>query len=511
MTARLGVLAGFSALAALALAILLLATAFRPGASLFGLPFSEDGFYALTIARNVASGRGVTIDGTLWTNGFQPLFTFLEAACFLVARGNDLLAGRLVVLLSWLVHVVGAVLAGGVALDARPDAEGRLVRASLGAVLYLGAAKFFADFYAGLETGLQLTMILGLWRAVQLGALETALGCFGLGALLGLAILTRIDVGFLAVALALWALVRGWREIGAASLMRPIVMALSAAAISLPWWLYNQLVFGSLYPTSGAAQQRWALESERLLEGLWALRMVLVPWIFAWDSEALATDLARSAMLALALALFLFTPHGSRRAVAAPTSQRTSGFGVALFAAMVGLMIFYVGSFFAYRFYYRYFAPLSLLAGIGVAVVLAEWAARGAAGSFAATAVVAIIAAGAAVAPLRAVSGQLGASSHYPMVELVAATVPPGEIVAAGQSGTLGFFRDRVVNVDGKVNRDAIAWQNRMWIYLDQRGIRWFVDSPWYVERMLGTDPAAHGWQLVAVAGKGDFRLYHRE
>jgi len=508
---RSGPLAIFAGFVALALAALLLATTFRPGPSVYGLPFTEDGFYALTIARNIAAGRGITIDGATWTNGFQPLFTFLEAACFLVARGDDMVAGRLVILLSWLVHVVGAFLAGGVALDARPDADGRLSRAMLGAALYLAAAKFFADFYSGLETGLQLAMVLALWRAVQRGAIDSVPGCLGLGILIGIAVLARIDLGFLAVAMAGWALLRGWREIGVAAVLRPASMAVAATAISAPWWLYNRLAFGSWLPTSGSAQQSLALESDRILEGLWALRVVLVPWIFAWETESLATDLARSAMLALALALFLFMPPGSRRAQASVVAQRTSGFGWALVATMAALAIFYVGSFFAYWFYVRYFSPVSLLAVIGVAVIASDFAARGALASLAVGVVLLIVTVAGAVMPWRSVNGQLAASTHYPMVELVAGAVPPGDVVAAGQSGTLGFFRDRVVNVDGKVNRDALAYQDRMWVYLDQRGIRWFVDSPWYVERMLGLDPARHGWSLVAVAGAGDFRLYRRE
>lgn len=511
MSGRSAPLAAFAALLATGLAGLLLATAFRPAASVYGLPFTEDGFYALTIARNIAAGRGITIDGATWTNGFQPLFTFFEAACFLVARGDDELAGRLVVALSWLAHVAGALLAGGVALDARPDAEGRLLRALVAAALYLSAAKFFADFYSGLETGLQLAMVLALWRAVQRGAIDGVAGCFGLGVLIGLAVLARIDLGFLAVALALWALLRGWRDTGVAALLRPAVMALAAAAVSSPWWLYNRLVFGSWLPTSGAAQQHWAFDTDRILEGLWALRVVLVPWIFAWEAESLATDLARSAMLALALALFLFMPTGSRRALASAVAQRTSGFGWALVLTMAALAVFYVGSFFAYWFYVRYFAPLSLLAVVGLAVVAAEFAARGVLGSLTIAAALAIVAAAGATMPWRAVQGGLGPSTHHAMVELVARAVPPGDVVAAGQSGTLGFFRERVVNVDGKVNRDALAFQDRMWVYLDQRGIRWFVDSPWYVERMLGSDPASRGWSLVAVAGAGDFRLYRRD
>jgi ActR/RegA family two-component response regulator len=336
-------------------------------------------------------------------------------------------------------------------------------------------------------------------------------GCLGFGVLLGFAVLARIDVGFLAVALALWVFVRGWREGFVSAVARPLAMGVAAIVVSSPWWIYNHVVFGSIVPSSGTAQQSWGLDSERLLEALWALRMVLVPWIFAGASESLATDLARSAILALALALFLFAPHGSRRALASPTSQRTSGFGWCLFAAMCALAVFYVGSFFAYWFYFRYFAPLSLLAIIGAATVLGDYATRGIVGTVSTAVVLAIVAAAGSVLPLRALDGRLGESPNYPMVDLVAGIVPPGDVVAAGQSGTLGFFRERVVNVDGKVNREALAWQDRMWVHLAARDIRWFVDSPWYVERMLGKDPAAHGWQMVAVAGRGEFQLWRRD
>ena len=103
-------------------------------------------------------------------------------------------------------------------------------------------------------------------------------------------------------------------------------------------------------------------------------------------------------------------------------------------------------------------------------------------------------------------AGFSGNAVFHDQVALVRAHVPPGERVAAGQTGTLGFFRDRVVNLDGKVNRAALAWQARMWDYLAQEHVVWFCDWQDYVERYLGPDPAAHGWRLVE--SRADFHLY---
>ena len=78
-------------LAALGGAIWLLyaSLALRDVGALYAMPIAEDGWYALTVARNMARGLGITIDGAVWTNGFQPLFTFLQAAAFALAGGNE--------------------------------------------------------------------------------------------------------------------------------------------------------------------------------------------------------------------------------------------------------------------------------------------------------------------------------------------------------------------------------------------------------------------------------------
>lgn len=45
---------------------------------------------------------------------------------------------------------------------------------------------------------------------------------------------------------------------------------------------------------------------------------------------------------------------------------------------------------------------------------------------------------------------------HFQVVEWVSANVPDTAWVAAVQSGTLGYFHDRTINLDGKVNPEAL-------------------------------------------------------
>src|SRR5262249_21989977 len=113
--------AGLAALAAV-LATGFMALTLRPAAHVFDMPLTEDGYYALAVARNIARGGGITIDGEHGTSGFQPLFTFAQAAMFWLADrfapGDDALAVRFVVALHFLVHAATALLIGLIARDA---------------------------------------------------------------------------------------------------------------------------------------------------------------------------------------------------------------------------------------------------------------------------------------------------------------------------------------------------------------------------------------------------------
>lgn len=477
--------------AALALAFFYLGLALRPFDALLAMPIAEDGWYALTVARNVANGHGITIDGTVWTNGFQPLFTALQVLCFwFVPTPEGEL--RLFYGLAWLVHCAGAMLVASLARDAVREGSGALA-APLAALLYLAAIKNFNDFYTGLETGLQLALYALVWRfyANDWRQHPTLMG-LALGAL----VLARIDAAVFVAVFCAVEFLRGGAS-WAVRFRTCFIAGAVAVLVSSPWWLYNTLLFGHPMPSSGFAQQDAVFEIERIWTALWALRIVAMPWLFAGAHEALWTDLARIAAL-LGVCVLVWR---TRDFVRASALLRFAGL---LLLCYAGLVVYYTRTFFADWFYIRYFAPLSLIAFVYLPALLAARLPRaGAAMGIAASFVAAMLLAGAWQS-----LGLFGASAHHRQAALVAEHVPPEDVVAAGQSGTLGFLRDRVVNVDGKVNPEALKWRGRIPEYLDARGIRWFVDSDWYVEINLGLDPAAVGWQLVAE--NGDFYLYRR-
>ena len=92
--------ASFVVLAGVIVAFGGLSLALRPNSRVWDLPLKDDGYYSLTVARNIAAGKGITIDGTTPTNGFQPLFTFLCVPLFIVSGGDQYLSIRLVLIVS---------------------------------------------------------------------------------------------------------------------------------------------------------------------------------------------------------------------------------------------------------------------------------------------------------------------------------------------------------------------------------------------------------------------------
>lgn len=484
-------------LAALALAALSLAL--RPDGTVFMKPLSEDGFYSLAVARNIAAGHGITIDGITRTNGFQPLLTFLQAGLFALARGDDLLALRLVLLLYWLLYLgTGAVL-GWIAAETAESPDQRLTRGLCVALVYLGASYLFLHHFNGLETGLLLFLLASAWRLRQSGRAGNWTGLALFGGLLGLAVLARIDAAFLVAVICLaelwWNRKRGWLI----ALGRPFVIGAAAVLISLPWWIYCYVDFGSVMPISGQATQSWQLDGFRLGWFAWGSAMGAFPWLFGGEAEgAELLDLLRLPLYAGGIWV-LWRVY---RRLPASTRQ----FALALGATMILLGLWYWLSSIAYWFYSRYLAPASLPVAVGLGIGLAQLIQRRPRLLAAAEPLLVL-----PVVFLAALAweglGVYGNMMFWEQVQLVRAQVPEGDTVAAGQSGTLNFFRDHVVNMDGKVNPDVFAYKGHLWDYLAKEKIHWFVDWPVYVQRILGDDPASHGWKLIA--SRGSFKLYH--
>lgn len=464
----------------------------RPVRVLLVQPFMEDTYYALSVARNLASGHGLTIDGTQWTNGFQPLFTFVESVAFVLPTETST-SLRVILLIQAAMLLAAAGLLGIIVRNflgsQTPAGKAGLVVAP---ILFLGSLFTINTGLNGLETGPLMLGYAGTCWAFQRYGASTPRRAVALGALFGLLILTRIDAAVVVIAL----LIAVWRAFG---VTRALISAVLAVGVSAPWFLYNVLVFGSLMPSSGTAQTEIALNAERVTQMLEALSVVLMPWLplSTFDKEwSIVLRLGLAAVVACVL-----WRTGAFRALNG-TSLRIAQFAGAFLAGYVVLACYYATTSFAIWFYGRYLAPLTLLSAGCLALLISRSFNR----------LLAIMTGAIGLLGVAACLG-LWTTTVYPgnpmytdQLALVEATVPRGQLVAAKQTGTLGFFRERIINLDGKVNPQAIEFRDNLPGLLERSRVNWLCDYPTFIQQVLGETSTS--WTVVA--NRGDFACARR-
>lgn len=478
---------------------LLLALAFRQDVSIANNPLQEDGYYSLSVARNLALGNGCTVDGVLPTSGFQPLVTTLSSLCFFASGGDRILGLRFYLIFSLVVSAIAAsMFARLIARLVPKDVTRRWLPAmELG---YLTSLYVFTLHFNGLETGMLLLGYELLALHVLAMPTEPSRGWMTrLGVLLGLMILTRIDVLIPAAFLLAWLMLLRT----SAKRVSVVFAAVPLVLIIMPWFGYVYRTFGTFMPSGGAAQTSIAFTTERIEQAFFNISETLFPFAFL-RFHLLSTfwgELARTACFLMVLPVLLRATQDVGSGLQAHVRQALFSLGLGL-CSMVG---YYVLTNFATWHYTRYFAPVALIIfALGLIVLIGSSMHD----------LYKHLAFGAGFGLFVVVVGAMllgkGAGNEMinDQVALVERHVPKSAIVASGQTGTLGFMRDLVLNIDGKVNHEALRRRNDIPRYLSDCHVHWFCDEPELVERFLGASWQQDGWRVIGQ--RGNFVLLHK-
>jgi hypothetical protein len=498
--ARIGVLGGVAAFA------LLFGLLFRLHPYAMGTEriiqffITEDGYLMLTVARNLAIGLGMSVsEGTIASNGVQPLATLIYAIGFWLVDG-DKVGGVAIVLgmmvLFWTLAALAvrrfaeAVL--GPDLAAARGLRLGLVAWAVAALWSVGPLSVRHSMNA-LETGLYVLCVVlfalvfgriaGQARRLQTGEM------LALGAMAGLAFWARNDAVFLIASLFFVRFVYGWSlaVVGfARAFWEGLVAGVVSLLIGLPWLLHNKIYFGSFVPISGTSQSHAAeiggnlgILPAKLFETMFP--MLPLP---AFAETSLPVQIVLSVIVLGVWGSFLW------RIWRVGHPLRLALLGYSMFGV---LQCFYYGTFFgAPHFLSRYLFPLSPLlvtAAVAQLIWLAGWVRlpRLAEGGL-----VGAILLGMALTFYLALPGRSD-QGHFQVVTWVQENVPEEDWVAAVQTGTLGFWHDRTINLDGKVNPDALAallTEGHFFSYIVANDkIRWMAD--WYGMAAFGAEERA--------------------
>ncbi len=420
---------------------------------------SEDGYLMQTIARNMAIGLGMsTAEGTLPTNGVQPLATFFFAGLFALTGGDKITTLALITVFSLAVSVAAAWLYFKLAarlLDALPN--GRAVAMFIAAAWFTGPL-LIRHSMNGLETGvyyLAIALTLNYYTsrpARESGALDgKERVVFGL--LLGLTFLSRNDAVFFIGGVLVVHLLAGPRPAIAQRLIDCVVAGVLSLVVASPWLIYNYTNFGSIIPISGTAQSHSSLLGQNLIflpVALFESSVLYAP---------LPSSIEHSPVVVLGtLALLAVTLTGVWRFVGR-TSLRNRRFvlGYGLYA--LGVCSYYGLFFGAAHFVSRYLSPQAMFLWLAMVVTTVCYA-RLLAEKIAAARLALPLACSAVLASAVYCAYYQFSHGEYHMhkqvVKYVEANVDPKTWVGAVQTGTLGYFHDRTINLDGKVNPEVL-------------------------------------------------------
>ncbi len=210
----------------------------------------DDAYYTLTIARNIATGQGITYGG-FPTNGFQPLYAFVIAPLLGLFPGYPDLCLRLALLLMTICSA--ALLVVIYRLTERlagPHA------AAIAGLLYAANATLIGQLMSGLETPLHGLLFWGFvalylrWRDTD-AVRQLAV----LGVLLALTAYARFDTVFLFLAVGVDLVNRDSRR-PARFIRRGLSLFGPALALLAPWFVWCRVTFGTFAQSSGEFH-RW--------------------------------------------------------------------------------------------------------------------------------------------------------------------------------------------------------------------------------------------------------------
>ncbi|MGE8942934.1 hypothetical protein ACO2I3_13550 [Leptospira interrogans] len=463
--------------------VVLGATAYRLFPIALGQPWlseffiTEDGYLMLTVARNMAIGHGLSVsDGSIPTNGVQPLATFLFSLSYLATDGDKVASLVGVIFLSAAFSIAGLFAVRAFARTVLQCQDANPLWPWLSAALWYTGPLLLLHTMNGLETGLYtltvVTTLVWFGRLVSLGSRANLSDRLIFGALCGVTFLARNDGVFLAIAtFGSWTVYSLFTE--RRGFVSTFLQLLPSAAVTLliatPWLVNNKINFGSIVPISGAAQsigshfgQNAALVPVKLFEHL--VPMLPIPGSFESKASVIATSAAVVTGVLIAFVLGVWRRGGSIR------------FVIASYILYGILLCGYYGFFFgAPHFMSRYLAPLSpllIVAAVSVMISSIRSVMPNRTDMMAAVAGIAALLMSSALL-VRLLLPGIHVHEHFQVVRWINSNVSTDTWIGAVQTGTLGYWHDRTINLDGKVNPEALNVLRR-----DGHALNYITASP---------------------------------
>ncbi len=454
-------------------------------------PLGEDGFYMLKVAWNIASGNGITYSPGQLTTGIQPLITFFYSFFSWITikffDSNKWIFVRFIILIGSLSHVLLAYLVGRLSEKflQYKNYRGKLIFNVSSSMVLFSFGIFRLSTY-GLETTFYLISLcffyLLLINKLKNNSPLIFKDIFFIGFIVGLIILIRIDA---LIVLSISLLFLSFKRI--IKFLDCIYILLFAYGLSSPWFIYVYKVTGRFIPSSGSAQSSF-VDSNNFLERFDTASKAFISHsvsLFTIGRDFLFWGSAITFLLSLGLIIF---KNSTRKNI---IILLKNDYFISILLSLSILFITYFLTSEAKHFYYRYLSPSIIIFIPTLTLIIVDFPKIKSLYIYFFTL---LIFSGQAIGSLHA--GKVH-NSHSITAGYISSNFDQSKYtIGAFQSGVIGFFNERVFNLDGKVDHEALSYlggstignkikNNRIEEYINQKNINVIVDWEGWLKRLV--------------------------
>jgi len=470
-------------------------------------PLTEDGFYLLTVAWHIASGKGIVYNYNIKTTGVQPLATFLYALpAFLVQQinGSKYLFARLIIIVSTLLQVLFAYLIykTAISISKSPDSALYLL---LSVLIVLLNFKVFLIFANGLETGLYvvlLSLFFLCWLKFK-GSINELKRVVCIGFLTGLLVLCRLDAVVILSIFYIALLIK--KKIRFTQLAQIIGIAF---LIYLPWQFYVLSVTQNIFQSSVRSQTNLFNipgDGYFILQYVSGVIQHFVPFIYTGNIRLLLIVIVGIPVIA-ALIIYLIKEH-SLLINDAAKYLLTIGF-----ISVIALVIIYFFFSTAPYFYFRYTSVIMVIS-FPVLVVIFAYIVNKLHKTIRVALLISCFFVFIAESVLYFHSGK-SALAFSVRSEYVKNNFSDNMRVASFQSGILGYYNENVFNLDGKMDNKALLnlRNGTMDKYIDSLNVDVLIDWDDIIDNVFQKNYMNNNWEIYSKdIGDGRTACYVRK
>ncbi len=412
-------------------------------------PLGEDGFYMLDVAWNIANNKGISYSG-FPTTGIQPLATFLYSLLAWIninfLGANKWLFVRHIIFFGTITHIIFSYLLGCICtyLYKKKKVNNVLIF-RIGSSLTIFSFGLYRISTYGLETGLYLIglsyFLLFLLINLDNGNKLNRFNISYIGLISGLLILTRIDF---VIILAVTLVILNIKKL--LSIYNSSQIFLIALLISSPWFFYVKHITNKFIPSSGGAQSD-LINIENL-----SFRSTIFIKSFIAHFSILIKDGREFLFFGSLIIVFFFLLINYLNNDVYKETQKifSNNIFISFSFSVVVLSLIYFSTSWATHFYYRYISPISIIIipiiSINLIIILKRK--------------IYIYFFSILLFILQSYGslhlGKVGNTHSITAGYINSNFQSSKDNIGAFQSGVIGYFNNKVINLDGKLDHNAL-------------------------------------------------------